>query len=82
MVTVCTVDLSVMDAAHCLGCVDRLSGGHSTAVIDSGTNRHNGEVGDVKTEIEQHYRKIKLVVLETWQQLSALEGHMVAGSDR
>lgn len=35
MVTVCIIDLPVIDAAHCLGRVDRLSGGRSTTVIDS-----------------------------------------------
>lgn len=37
MLTVCTVDLSVTDAAHCLGCVDRLLGGRSTTVVNSDT---------------------------------------------
>lgn len=40
MVTVCTFNLPVTDAAHYLGCVDRLSGGHSTTIIDSDKNTH------------------------------------------
>lgn len=37
MVTICTIDFSVRDAAHCLECVDRLSEGRSTTVIHSDT---------------------------------------------
>lgn len=37
MAAVRTIDLSVRDAAHCLQCVDSLSGGRSTTVIHSDT---------------------------------------------
>ncbi len=50
MVTVCTIDLSVTDAAHCLGCVDRLSGGRSTTVIHSDTNTETHAHREVQSQ--------------------------------
>lgn len=38
MVTACAIDVSVTDAARCLGCVDRLSRGRFATVIHSGMN--------------------------------------------
>lgn len=61
MLTVSTIDLSVRDAAHCLQCVDGLSGGRSTAVIHSDmyieTHTHT-EKHNPNTVIQQHCRRL------------------------
>lgn len=62
MVTVCTIDRSVTDAAHCLGCVDRLSGGHSTTVIHSDVTRAQRHIHtekcNLKTAAQQRHRRL------------------------